>query len=88
MNRATRNNDLMNIFACKIGKSENIENSDYICKSNLTRIVAIETSITIKSSFCKDTEGLILPQDSVEYFQTEEGEILTITGKANLTAVF
>lgn len=88
MNRATRNNDLMNIFAFKIGKSENIENSDYICKSNLTRIVATEASVTIKSSFCKDTEGLILPKDSVEYFQTKEGETLTITGKANLTAIF
>lgn len=87
MTKATRNNDLMNIFASKIGKSENIENTTYNCKSNLTRIVAIDSYITIKSSFCQDTEGLILPQDNVEYFQTEEGEILTIEGKANITAI-
>lgn len=86
MGFATRNNALMNIFAARISKAINVANGDYICESNLVRICAKEET-TIISSNCKVGEGLLLPQGAIEYFQTEEGEVLTITGSVNISSI-
>lgn len=86
MGFASRNNSLMNIFSVKISKAINIINSDYICESNLIRICAKEET-TIISSNCKSGDGLLLPQGTIEYFQTEEGEVLTITGSVNISSI-
>lgn len=39
---ATRDTSLTNILVTKIGKAVNVDNTDYVCESNLVRIVAKE----------------------------------------------
>ena len=83
---ATRNTSLTNISAVVIGKADDILNSDFICSSNLIRVVAIEES-RIRSSNCSTGDGFLIPEGAIEYFQTKEGEILTIEGEVNISSI-
>ena len=83
---ASRNTNLTNILATKIGKSVDISNGEFICSSNLVRITAIEQS-RIKSSNCQSDTGLLLPQGRTEYFQTTENEIISIEGNVNISSI-
>ena len=84
---ASRNTALTNILATKICIANDITDTIYKCSSNLVRICA-KTDVILKSSSNNiQGDGLYLPQGSIEYYQVEEGEILTITGTANLSSI-
>lgn len=85
--KATRDNDLTNITACRISIAKDISNTTFECKSNLVRIAA-KTDITVKSSnFGSEGDGLFIPMSGVEYFQVNMGEIITIVGSANVASI-
>ena len=80
---ANRNMSLFGITVGKIGIGYTVSDTQFECKSNLTRICAI-TELNVKSSKYSVGDGIVLPQGIVEYFETEQGEVLTIQGNAHL----
>ena len=90
MTKASRKTALTNILAVKIGKAVNVENGSFICESNMVRIAAIEDTYIKSSTFSllDSGAGFLIPQGTVEYFQTEQGEELTVNGSANLASIY
>lgn len=60
----------------------------HICTTNVIRIASKENSYIKSSIFGKDTIGIYIPGGTTEYFQVNEGDIITVlSGEINISSV-
>ena len=79
---ANRNMSLFGITVGRIGIGYNVS-GEFTCTSNLIRVCALD-EVNLKCKKDHVGEGIVLPQGGVEYFEVEVGEIIVITGNANV----
>lgn len=60
----------------------------HTCTTNVVRIAAKENSYIKSSLFGEDTTGIYLPGGITEYFQVNEGDVITVlSGEINISSV-
>lgn len=60
----------------------------HICTTNVVRIAAKANSYIKSSVFGEDTTGIHLPGGTTEYFQVNEGDVITVlSGEINISSV-
>lgn len=80
---ASKDNALNGIVAARISPAINTT-GEYIAKSNLVRVVAIEDSnISLDSA----DPGMLIPTGSVEYFSVTPDTTIYIKGQVNISSI-
>ena len=63
-------------------------NQTFTCTTSIVRIAAKENSYIKSSVFGEDTTGIYLPGGITEYFQVNEGDVITVlSGEINISSV-
>lgn len=85
--KATEYNKLVRSCA-KLCMATNVNNEEFICKTNLVRIAAISDSYILTSAYGKSGDGVFLAAGQVEYFAVNTNDTLYIKGEANISSIY
>ena len=63
-------------------------NQTFTCTTNIIRVAAKEDTYIKSSVFGEDVTGIYLPGNTTEYFQVNEGDVITVlSGEINISSV-